>query len=513
MLNISIYKYSLLRPSTDYDVHRNWKTITTSLPINQWYFDKESIWTLDYPPLFAYMEYILGKISTLFTSKVTDRSIKGDDWEVIFYQRMTVLIGDVLLFFAIRKLCRALTLPKTKFFLLLVSIQSFAGLVIVDNIHFQYNTILFSIFFFSIAFIAEESFIFGAIVFSIAVCLKHIFVYMAPAFVIFYLQNYAFRGQKIKEKVIRLIKVGIAISSVGIISFSPFIIICLREKNINQFIQIKNQLFPFQRGLLHSYWAPNIWAIYSFVDKVLFFITKSSSSNISINTSALGVTQETFFNVLPDISTATSTIILVTILIIFMTRRLIFPLEEINIFELKNVNSMTNSPQRKKQNVSKIVKDCMISNLIFFNFGYQVHEKAFIIISLLMIIYFFCQEEHRQIHLTNIFLITLSIGILAQVPLIHDYRDYIPKLCLVITYFTFIIIGLLPKEPIYKPVICYISISLALDFINIFKPINYIDKRYPFLPLMSYSVLSACFVQILFITFIVFEKLEILLNN
>lgn len=98
---------------------------------------------------------------------------------------------------------------------------------------------------------------------------------------------------------------------------------------------------------------------------------------------------------------------------------------------------------------------------------------------------------------------------MAQVPLIHDFRDYIPKLCLVITYFTFILICLLPKKPIYKTLICYIGISLALDFINIFKPINYIDKKYPFLPLMSYSVLSSCFVQMLFITFIVLEKLEI----
>jgi alpha-1,3-glucosyltransferase len=107
----------------------------------------------------------------------------------------------------------------------------------------------------------------SGILFAALLCLKHIYLYLAPAYFVFLLSGYCL-GPKFGPKrpfdikFWNAIKLGVSIAAVFGAAFGPFVY-------FGQMPQLLGRLFPFGRGLCHAYWAPNIWALYSFADRVL----------------------------------------------------------------------------------------------------------------------------------------------------------------------------------------------------------------------------------------------------
>lgn len=129
--------------STDFEVHRNWLAITYSLPLHQWYHEKTSEWTLDYPPFFAYFEYILAQFAQFFDADMLEiHNLNHDNMMTVCFQRSSVLVTESVLYIAtIRYLESSKMIAPGRcdhdslvIFLLVVFN---AGLIIVDNIHFQ----------------------------------------------------------------------------------------------------------------------------------------------------------------------------------------------------------------------------------------------------------------------------------------------------------------------------------------------------------------------------------------
>lgn len=143
------------------------------------------------------------------------------------------------------------------------------GLLIIDHIHFQYNGFLYGILILSLVLARNNSTILlSGLLFAALLCFKHIYLYLAPAYFVYLLRAYCL-GQNRSFPYFRIqffncIKLGLGLVAVFTGAFGPFAM-------WGQMEQVFRRLFPFSRGLCHAYWAPNVWAMYSFTDRVLIY--------------------------------------------------------------------------------------------------------------------------------------------------------------------------------------------------------------------------------------------------
>lgn len=197
------------------------------------------------------------------------------------------------------------------------------GLLIIDHIHFQYNGAMYGLLILSLVLARSKSGLLGSgLVFAALLCMKHIYLYLAPAYFVFLLRAYCLSPKSIfRIQFFNCVKLGGGIVAIFAAAFGPFVA-------LNQIPQMLSRLFPFSRGLCHAYWAPNIWALYSFADRVLiygewpirnsrptaWFCTDSllvaPRLNLPVKAEAInsvtrGLVGDTAFAVLPEISPRT----------------------------------------------------------------------------------------------------------------------------------------------------------------------------------------------------------------
>lgn len=342
--------------STDMEVHRNWLAITHSLPLRKWYIDATSAWTLDYPPFFAYFSWVLAQPAKWVDARMLDvQNLDYTAWTCVAYMRATVLVTEGVLAYALYLLAHGGDSTQR---LLLLSVFTHPGLLIVDHIHFQYNGFLFGVLFLALWAARTHRPLVCALAFASLLQLKHIYMYMAPAFFVYLLRGYMLptmptSASSVSAALDRTIKLGSATLAPFIAGFLPFILDALREPSTNVLYAIFARLFPFHRGLMHAYWAPNVWALYAALDRVLL----RAHGRVLASTSR-GMVGDTVMGVLPNVSPSTCFVLALTFSLVYVV------------------------PLWRSPTYTRLVSCVTLCAMTSFALGWHVHEKAILLAAL-----------------------------------------------------------------------------------------------------------------------------------
>ncbi|KAF2144129.1 glycosyltransferase family 57 protein [Aplosporella prunicola CBS 121167] len=285
--------------STDFEVHRNWLALTHSLPVDRWYYENTSEWTLDYPPFFAYFEWAMSRLAHLADPAMLNVKALGyDSWQTVYFQRATVILSELLLLYALHLYVQTASSRKLAH-AAAISVLLSPGLLIIDHIHFQYNGCMYGLLILSLVLARKQStLLYSGFLFAALLCMKHIYLYLAPAYFVYLLRVYCLSPQSIfRIQFFNCIKLGLGIIAIFGTAFGPF-------AYWGQIPQLLIRLFPFSRGLTHAYWAPNVWAMYSFSDRVLLYLApylKLPVDQAAATSLTRGFVGDASFAVLPNI--------------------------------------------------------------------------------------------------------------------------------------------------------------------------------------------------------------------
>ncbi|KAG8456735.1 hypothetical protein GDO86_002498 [Hymenochirus boettgeri] len=440
-----------------------------------------SEWTLDYPPFFAWFEYLLSKVAQYCDPNMLKvENLNYASRETILFQRFSVIITDILFIYAAKQCCKCVNgkterrdvMERPPFVLAVLLLWNF-GLLIVDHIHFQYNGFLSGIMLLSIARMFQKRHMESAFLFAVLLNFKHIYLYIAPAYGVYLLRSYCFTGNNPDGSIrwrsfsfLHFISLAMTVSLVFVLSFGPFIY-------LGQLSQVLTRLFPFKRGLCHAYWAPNFWALYNVADKALSLVgVKLQLLNpATVRTGSMtgGLVQEFEHRVLPTV-TPVATLICTLISI------------------LPSVIQLWRRPQGPRGFLHCLIL-CALGS---FMFGWHVHEKAVLLAILPLSILSVTSAKDA-----GIYLVLTTTGHFSLFPLLFTAQELPLKVLLMLIFTVFSVSSLRSMfrrdRRLLTPIdVLYLCVLVPLFiFCEIVYPLTSWQQQFPFVPLLLISVYCA----------------------
>ena len=454
---LKVLMFPLYR-STDFEVHRNWLAITHSLPISEWYVDRTSEWTLDYPPLFAWFEWVLSQVARLVDPAMLEvANLDYASEATVAFQRTTVIVTELVLMLAVHLHCERLKMRGASRDAVFMLVSLSPGLLIVDHIHFQYNGLLLGVLMLSLEALQRDAHVLSALLFASLVNMKHLFAIAGPYYLVYMLRRHC-RGT---YAVRRFFGLGAAVASVCALSFAPFI-------RAGRLADVLARLFPFGRGLCHAYWAPNFWAAYSFADKVLCKVLPRLGLAEPLDDDAVGrmtggLVGVSQFGVLPQIGPAACMACVLLAMAPCLVR------------------------VWAKPDPRNVLRDVAYVNLCGFIFGYHVHEKA--VLHFIVPMAFLAASSGEGV---RAYVQASWPAFVSLLPLLHRGPQEIAIKHVLVLLHGWYVGGMRGAQRMGRLTWVYIG---ALGAVQIYDAIGHRmlfgSSRFEFLPLMAYSVASA----------------------
>ncbi|CAD7968450.1 unnamed protein product [Amoebophrya sp. A120] len=323
-----------------------------------------------------------------------------------------------------------------------------AGLLVVDHMHFQYNGMMYGILLLSAFELYEKKHLKAALLFTLLFNMKHIFLYCAPVYFVVLLYRECFVGgeKDSSSKMLkgdnssvvpattttskstsrfsffRFLRLGLLVLVTTFLIWAPVTVYPAIEESLGgrrgggvlsftssldlktvfvatvaEVKQILSRLFPFGRGLTHAYWAPNVWALYNFADRVLAKVLKRSSSS-GTSSSTTGLVETYSSVVLPTITPMVCLLLVVSLYFVLglvLKRKYTTTTRSTNISSKEGDSAPASGSDKatstKQTTLIKQTKSVHGTDFLFFLsmgsavaflVGWHVHEKAILMVTI-----------------------------------------------------------------------------------------------------------------------------------
>jgi alpha-1,3-glucosyltransferase len=404
------------------------------------------------------------------------------------YQRTTVLLSDIILWCGAGILSAVAVQPQ-HFWSVFLSIVGHPALLWLDHIHFQYNGALLGVWMLSLSCLvsgrrqSSSSLTYdiyhltAAVLFALLLTLKHLYLPLSLWYLVYLFRVYCYKPNT--RTTLSSLWVSVhwkRFTMMGLVTLStltlPFVPILWPEDALysrkDRLLRIFERLFPFGRGLVHVYWAGNIWAFYTAANKALRFVTGLSLPTVT-----------------PDVAAST--------LLLAVSPGAVFgawqAARQVNTACTNSSSLRKESPDNNTSQDATFWDSLTFTTFASFATAYHGHEKA-ILTSLVPLTVGFCTGNPHLVWRTQ------ALSLLSLLPLLYPATETLFKLVSMVaflsaTYSTWIGKSEMPYPVLENRVTIATAVTVVVTIVILEGfPLAWWG-RYPFTPLAVTSLVSA----------------------